>query len=130
MPRYNKDGEEITSIKGLIEGDMRGLPSDKLRKSLSSKRGTIELLSYPQHHTLDPQTPAGKADFYWRTYKTTCYECGFEREHGRGWLFVGMTPEGEMKTFCSVDCCDAWEKVGDNTNARKAAIMAQREKRG
>ena len=44
-------------------------------------------------------------------------------------MFCGMTPEGEMKTFCNVDCCNAWEAVGDNTNARRAAIKAQKARK-
>jgi hypothetical protein len=78
----------------------------------------------------EPDVPEGSAEFFWRGYKTSCSMCGKEREHGRGYLFCGMTPEGEMKTFCNVNCCDAWELIGDNTNARRAAIKAQKAKKG
>lgn len=150
MPRYNKHGEDITSIKGLIEGDMRGvLPSEASRrkgmlKDLSDMRdATISSLDDEMERRadepelkydasgkpLDPETPPGDNDFYWRNFKTQCATCGKSREHGRGWMFCGMTPEGEMKTFCNVDCCNAWEAVGDNTNARRAAIKAQKARK-
>ena len=77
----------------------------------------------------EPDVPEGSAEFYWRSYHTECAMCGKKRNHGRGYLFCGMTPEGDMKTFCNVNCCDAWELVGDNTNARRAAIKAQKARR-
>lgn len=77
----------------------------------------------------EPEVPEGSAEFFWRYYESTCAMCGETKERGRGYLFCGMTPEGEMKTFCNVNCCDAWELIGDNTNARRAAIRAQKAKK-
>ena len=77
----------------------------------------------------EPEVPEGSAKFFWRSYHTECVMCGKKREHGRGYLFCAMSPEGEMKTFCNVNCCDAWELIGDNTNARRAAIKAQRARK-
>jgi hypothetical protein len=66
---------------------------------------------------------------YWRDFETTCTMCGNKRTHSRGYIFTGMAPEGEMKTFCNIACCEAWEQEGDNTNSRKAAILAQRARK-
>jgi hypothetical protein len=104
--------------------------ADKMRISEMQRRNLEPTLKYNADGKVeDPQTATGDADFYWRNYKTKCATCGKDREHGRGWMFCGMTPEGEMKTFCNVDCCDAWELVGDNTNARRAAIKAQKARK-
>lgn len=71
-----------------------------------------------------------KATDFWREYSTQCANCSKLSKHKKGYLFTGMTPSGEMKTFCGVDCCDEWEKTGDNTNSRREAILAQKAKRG
>ncbi len=77
----------------------------------------------------EPDVPEGSAEFFWREYPTECAMCGKKRKHKRGYIFTGMTPEGEMKIFCNVVCCDQWELVGDNTNARRAAIKAQKARK-
>jgi hypothetical protein len=77
----------------------------------------------------EPDVPEGSAEFFWREYPTQCAMCGKKRTHKRGYLFTGMTPEGEMKIFCNVNCCDQWEMLGDNTNARRAAIRAQKARK-
>jgi hypothetical protein len=65
---------------------------------------------------------------FWREYNTQCANCAKLGKHTSGFLFTGMTPDGDFKTFCNVDCCAAWEKNGDNTNSRREAIKAQRAK--
>lgn len=100
-------------------------------EALEEHRRTFEpeLEFGPDGKVKEPEVPEGSAEFFWREFKTKCANCGLERNRGRGWMFVGMTPEGEMNIFCNVDCCDMWEKAGDNTNARRAAIKAQKAKR-
>lgn len=127
-------GDNMTRkmIDQMVERKMQKLDDvgDKLRASEMERRNSEPDLKYSADGKVeDPVTRPGDNDFYWRDYKTKCATCGKERSHGRGWMFCGMTPEGEMKTFCNVDCCDAWEVVGDNTNARRAAIRDQKERK-
>jgi len=66
---------------------------------------------------------------FWREYTTQCANCAQLEKRKRGFLFTGMTPSGEMKTFCNADCCNEWEQKDDNTNSRREAIKAQRAKK-
>ncbi len=95
---------------------------DKLEKERQKNEPKLEF-------DAEPDVPEGSAEFFWREYPTRCAMCGKKRRHGRGYVFCGMTPEGQMKTFCNVNCCDQWELVGDNTNARRAAIKAQKARK-
>jgi hypothetical protein len=100
---------------------------DKLE--MERRKNEPELAFDADGKVKEPDVPDGSAAFFWRDYKMSCAMCGKEQSKGRGYLFCGMTPEGEMKTFCNVNCCDAWELIGDNTNARRAAIKAQKARR-
>ena len=70
--------------------------------------------------------PALRQDNFWREYTTQCSNCARLEKRKSGFIFTGMTPRGEMKTFCNVDCCNEWEKKDDNTNSRREAIKAQK----
>lgn len=114
--------------------EQRGEQVDDLGNKLSEleayRRSFEPKLEFdPSGKVKEPEVPEGSAEFYWKEFPTECAECGQHRKRGRGWMFVGMTPEGEMKIFCNVDCCDLWEKSGDNTNARRAAIKAQKARK-
>lgn len=99
------------------------------RLELQRRKNEPELGFDAEGKIKEPDVPEGSAEFFWREYLTQCAMCGKKRTHKRGYIFTGMTPEGEMKIFCNVDCCDAWELVGDNTNARRAAIKAQKARK-
>jgi len=66
---------------------------------------------------------------FWREYSTQCANCAKLDKHKSGFILTGMTPSGEMKTFCNADCCNEWEQKDDNTNSRREAIKAQRAKK-
>ncbi len=43
------------------------------------------------------------------TFVYNCKQCGEERTHSIGYLFV-VLQDGEWLYFCNVNCCDEWEK--------------------
>lgn len=68
------------------------------------------------------------------TFIYNCHQCGKERSHSCGYLFVVMLGTWWLY-FCGVNCCDDWEKANpelkDQTPPvpdRRGAILATREK--
>lgn len=96
-----------------------GTKASEIRKMLSRKK---QALSAEDEALLEPTN-------FWREYSTLCANCDKLSKHKRGYLFTGMTPSGEMKTFCGIDCCEEWEQKDDNTNSRREAIKEQKARK-
>ena len=124
--QWNEQAKKVKEQRGEEIDDL----GNKLSELEAYRRSFEPKLDFDGNGKVkEPDVPEGSAKFFWKEFPTECRNCGQKRARGRGWMFVGMTPEGEMHIFCNVDCCDEWELVGDNTNARRAAIMAQKARR-